>query len=59
MFFDFDPGDYVTNPNNTDWGIGQVQSIINNIVTVNFTNAGKKTINANKIMLEKYNEKSQ
>ena len=40
MFFDFDPGDYVVNPNNSDWGIGQVQSIINNIVTVNFTNAG-------------------
>jgi len=34
MFFDFDPGDYVVNPNNSDWGIGQVQSIINNIVTV-------------------------
>ena len=59
MFFDFDPGDYVTNPNNTDWGIGQIQSIINNTVTVNFTNAGKKTINANEIVLEKYNEKSQ
>ena len=59
MFFDFDPGDYVTNPNNTDWGIGQVQSIINNIVTVNFTNAGKKTINANEIVLNKYNEKAE
>ena len=59
MFFDFDPGDYVTNPNNTDWGIGQIQSIINNTVTVNFTNAGKKTINANEIVLEKYNDKSQ
>jgi hypothetical protein len=59
MFFDFDPGDYVFNPNNSDWGIGQVQSIINNIVTVNFTNAGKKTINANEIVLEKYNEKTE
>ena len=59
MFFDFDPGDYVTNPNNTDWGVGQVQSIIKNIVTVNFTNAGKKTINANEIVLEKYNEKAE
>ena len=59
MFFDFDPGDYVTNPNNTDWGVGQVQSIIKNIVTVNFTNAGKKTINANEIMLDKYNEKAE
>jgi len=59
MFFDFDPGDYVINPNNKDWGIGQVQSIINNIVTVNFTNVGKKTINANEIVLEKYNEKTE
>ena len=59
MFFDFDPGDYVTNPDNTDWGVGQVQSIIKNIVTVNFTNAGKKTINANEIMLDKYNEKAE
>jgi Protein of unknown function (DUF3553). len=38
MFFDFDPGDYVTNPNNKEWGIGQVQSIINNLATVNFQN---------------------
>ena len=59
MFFDFDPGDYVINPNNKDWGIGQVQSIINNIVTVNFTNVVKKTINANEIVLEKYNEKTE
>ena len=59
MFFDFDPGDYVINPNNKDWGIGQVQSIINNIVTVNHTNVGKKTINANEIVLEKYNEKTE
>ena len=59
MFFDFDQGDYVVNPNNTDWGVGQVQSISNNIVTVNFTNAGKKAINANKIVLDKYNEKAE
>jgi hypothetical protein len=59
MFFDFDPGDYVVNPNNADWGVGQVQSIINNIVTVNFTNVGKKTINGNEIVLEKYNEKTE
>ena len=59
MFFDFDPGDYVINPNNADWGVGQVQSIIKNIVTVNFTNVGKKTINANEIVLDKYNEKAE
>ena len=34
MFFDYDPGDYVTNPNQKEWGIGQVQSIIKNLVTV-------------------------
>ena len=29
MILDFEPGDKVVNPNNKDWGIGQVQSIIN------------------------------
>jgi len=59
IFFDFDPGDFVTNPQYPDWGIGQVQSIIDHIVTVNFQNAGKKTINAKEIMLEKYNDKTK
>ena len=54
--YDFDPGDLVINPENKDWGIGQVQSIIENKVTVNFQNVGKKTINTDKITLEKYNE---
>ncbi len=34
MILDYEPGDKVTNPNNKDWGIGQVQSIINDKVTV-------------------------
>ena len=38
MILDYEPGDKVTNPNNKDWGIGQVQSIINDKVTVNFEN---------------------
>ena len=42
MLIDFEPGDYVKNPANNDWGIGQVQSIIGNKVTVNFENFGKK-----------------
>ena len=58
-FFDFDPGDFVTHPQYPDWGIGQVQSIIGYIVTVNFQNAGKKTINAEEIVLEKYNGKTK
>ena len=53
MHFEFEPGDFVVNPANKSWGIGQVQSIINNKVTVNFQNSGKKVINANIITLEK------
>ena len=47
------PGDKVINPNNKDWGIGQVKSIIKEKVTVNFENVGKKVINAKNIELEK------
>jgi len=53
MILDFEPGDKVINPNNKDWGIGQIQSIIREKVTVNFENAGKKVINAKNIELEK------
>ena len=53
MILDFEPGDKVINPNNRDWGIGQVQSIIKEKVTVNFENVGKKVINAKNIELEK------
>ena len=53
MLIDFEPGDYVKNPANNDWGVGQVQSIIGNKVTVNFENCGKKVINVENIVLEK------
>ncbi len=55
MLIDFEPGDYVKNPDNNDWGIGQVQSIIGNMVTVNFENSGKRVINVDNIKLEKIN----
>jgi hypothetical protein len=55
MLIDFEPGDYVTNPTNKDWGIGQVQSIIGSKVTVNFENYGKRVINAENVVLEKIN----
>ena len=58
MIFDFEPGDKVINPLNKDWGIGQVQSIIKDKVTVNFQNAGKKVINAKNIELKKINEQN-
>jgi len=51
--FDFRLGDYVINPSQKDWGIGQVQSIIKNKVTVNFQNQGKQVINGDVITLEK------
>ena len=53
MILDFEPGDKVTNPNKKEWGIGQVQSIINGKVTVNFENAVKKVINSKLIELKK------
>ena len=56
MFLNYEPGDYVINPQYKNWGIGQIQSIINNKVTVNFENVGKKVINSNEITLEKINK---
>ena len=53
MFLNYEPGDYVINTSNKDWGIGQIQSIIRNKVTVNFENVGKKVINSKEITLEK------
>ena len=58
MILDYEPGDKVTNPQKKEWGIGQVQSIINDKVTVNFENAGKKVINAEHIELKKINERN-
>ena len=47
------PGIFVINPDKeNEWGVGQIQSSINNLVTVNFENVGKKTINLSKINLE-------
>ena len=50
MFLDYEPGDFVTNPNNKDWYISQIQSIINDKITANFENSGKKVINAKVII---------
>ena len=53
MFLDYEPGDYVINPKNKNWGTGQIQSIIKDKVTVNFENVGKKVINSKEIVLER------
>ena len=55
MHIDFEPGDYVLNPANKNWGIGQIQSIIGNKVNVNFENVGKQVLNIEVVSLEKYN----
>ena len=53
MFLNYEPGDFVVNPKNKLWGIGQIQSIVKSKITVNFENAGKKVINSKLITLEK------
>ena len=46
-----EPGALVRHPAEPDWGLGQVQSVIGNRVTVNFQGAGKVLINAERIDL--------
>ena len=53
MFLNYEPGDFVINPKNMNWGTGQIQSTIKNKVTVNFENVGKKVINSEEIVLER------
>ena len=53
MQYDIEPGNFVVNPTKRSWGIGQVQSVINNKATVNFPNVGKQVINLDNISLEK------
>ena len=41
----FEPGQHVVLVAAPDWGLGQVQSVAGDRITVNFENAGKRTIN--------------
>ena len=45
------PGMLVRHPNEPDWGVGQVQSVIGERITVNFQHRGKVLINAARIAL--------
>ena len=50
---DLTPGVFVINQNKkNEWWIGQIQSSINNKITINFENVGKKIINPFKIKLK-------
>ena len=46
-----EPGVLVRHPIETEWGLGQVQSVIGRKVTVNFENAGKQTIDTTVVRL--------
>lgn len=45
-------GALVRHPEQPDWGLGQIQSIIGPRVTVNFQEVGKKVVNAEIVELE-------
>ena len=50
---DLTPGVFVINEDKiNEWGLGQVQSSINDKITINFENVGKKTINPNQVNLQ-------
>ena len=46
-----EPGQLVRHPNKPEWGLGQVQSIIGEKITVNFEEAGKVVINGSVVEL--------
>ncbi len=48
---DLTPGQLVRHPGEPDWGLGQVQSVIGDRITVNFEHAGKMLINGARITL--------
>ena len=45
------PGQFVKNPKEPEWGIGQVQSVIDGKITVNFEQQGKVVINGSVVEL--------
>mgnify|MGYP003969811025 len=45
------PGNFVRHPDCPEWGLGQVQSVIGDRITVNFEHAGKQLILGNIITL--------
>jgi hypothetical protein len=49
---EFEPGQFVRNPQRPDWGLGQVQSVVAARVTVNFENIGKILVNTVNVALE-------
>lgn len=50
--YDLVPGALVRHPQEPEWGLGQVQSVIGERITVNFEHRGKVLINGAVIRLE-------
>jgi len=46
-----EPGMLVRHPDQADWGLGQVQSVIGSRVTVNFEHAGKVVLDSKRVTL--------
>lgn len=51
MYQYLEVGMIVRNPGMPAWGLGQVQSIDDNRITVNFVEAGKQTLDLNQVEL--------
>lgn len=47
-----EPGQRVLHPSEPDWGVGQVQSVVGDRVTVNFEHRGKVLVNTAVVALE-------
>jgi FKBP-type peptidyl-prolyl cis-trans isomerase 2 len=47
-----EPGARVRLPQAPEWGVGQVQSVIGDRITVNFENAGKQVIDGSRVTLD-------
>lgn len=45
-------GALVRHPDQPDWGVGQIQSIVGDRITVNFQNAGKRVFVGGRVALE-------
>ncbi len=48
---EFEPGQRVRHPTQPGWGVGQVQSVVGDRVTVNFEHAGKVLVNTTVVPL--------
>jgi transcription elongation factor GreA-like protein len=48
----FCPGDWVVHPQQPEWGVGQVQSVVGPRVTVNFEQVGKVLVNTARVALQ-------